>query len=106
MKKDFMKFATGVAVGVGSAVATQKYLASEHGQKTKQEVKKMFSQFYAFIYPKLKAMKDMTKAKYSQAIISGAKEFGKAKKMSDEMVQELIEKTTSMWDEFIDKDKK
>lgn len=101
MKKDLAKFLAGAAVGAGLGIAASKYLDSESGKKSKESLKKIFTEFYAFLGPRIKMVKNLTKAKYKEIITEAAHDYGKAKKMSAGTVDDLIEKTVQMWDDFI-----
>lgn len=103
MKKEAMKFLAGVAVGAGTVIAANKFFETDQGRKVKEKMQKTLGDFYGYIYPKLKMIKSLTKMKYKQMVITAAIEYGKAKKLSDEAVKNLAEKTIDMWDDLMEK---
>lgn len=100
MKKDFIKFLMGVAVGTGMTIAAKNYMETEKGKKVAEDTKNMLNDFYKYASSKIKMIKDMSTSKYSQAIRGAAEEYGKMKQLSNEMVEELVRKTLVMWNDF------
>ena len=98
-----MGFLAGAVVGAGLGAAADKYFASEPGKKTAETAKKMLADFYDFVSPQIKMVKRISRAKYKQIIISAAEEYGRIKKISENAVEELIEKTFAMWEDFPEK---
>ena len=99
-KKYLGKFLAGVAVGAVVGIKTKEFMDSEKGQKAKMKMQKTMDEFYAFMSPKLEAMKSLGKAKYKEVVISAAVEYGKIKKLSDKMIDQLVKDTLKMWDDF------
>ena len=99
--KKIIGFLSGSAVGMGLGIAAGKYMESEEGKKTKENAKKMFADFCKFAEPKIKMAKNLGRAKYKQIIAAAGQEYGKMRKISDEAIEELVEKTFSMWDDFM-----
>ena len=102
MKSKLLGFLSGLAVGAGLVIAAKKYSESECGQKTIEDMKKMMSDFYNFVSPKVKMVKNLSRAKYRQIINEAAEEYGKIKKLSDETIEELISRTLDMWSDFLE----
>jgi gas vesicle protein len=82
MKNNLTKFLAGAAAGAGLAVAANKYLESDAGKKTSEGAKKMWLDF-----------EKISKSKYKRI-----------QKLSEEKVEDLIDKTLKMWDEFLEKE--
>ena len=89
-------------MGAGLGIAAGKYLESEEGKIKKEKMKKMFSDFCSFAGSKMKMIKNLNKAKYKQVITSAAEEYGKMKKISEESIQELVNRTMELWDDFLE----
>jgi gas vesicle protein len=94
------KFFLGLLVGSAVGFSAGKYLESEDGKKAKEKTRKKMSEFYEFLSHKMNSLKGATKEKYNQTIADAAHEYGKMKKLSNEAVDDLIKKTTKLWDNF------
>lgn len=105
MEKSFGKFLAGAAVGTAAGVALGKYLASEEGKKKKEKMMKRWADWHAYMRSKMEDMKGMEKSKYKQIITSVAEEYGKVKKLSDDVIDDLVKKTLALWDGVLEKPK-
>jgi hypothetical protein len=102
MEKDFVKFLAGMATGIVVGKAISKHMESEEGRRKKEKIKKLMSDFYSFIGPKIKELKNMNRSNYERIVTSAAEEYGRMKKLSNETVKKMIGQTMVLWESFLE----
>jgi gas vesicle protein len=87
----------GAVIGVALGVAAALFLTSKKGKELQADAKQKAAEFYAYIAPKLKKMKQLGEKEYSAFVEIAAKNFAKAKKLSQEELKVLITDAKSTW---------
>jgi len=87
----------GAVAGVALGVAAALFLTSKKGREIQKDAKQKAAEFYKYISPKLKKMKQLGEKEYLVFMENAAKNFGRAKKLSQEELKVLIADAKSTW---------
>ncbi|MFH1713771.1 MAG: YtxH domain-containing protein [Patescibacteria group bacterium] len=88
---------SGAAIGIALGVVAGLFLQSKKGKEIKKDAKQKVAEFYKYISPKLKKMKQLGEKEYFEFIETAAKNFSKAKKLTAEELKILIVDAKSTW---------
>ena len=98
--KGTLKFLEGAAAGLALGVAASLFLTSKKGKELRKDVKEKMADFYKYIAPKVKKMKQMGEKEYKEFMKGAALQYGKAKKLSADMTGELVKEAQKTWKHF------
>lgn len=82
MKKIGGKVLGGALVGAVLGVAAGMLLAPESGKKVRGDIKRLSGDFYRYIAPRVKKLKQLGEAEFRAFVDKGAKQYAEAKKLS------------------------
>lgn len=98
--KTTSKVLTGVAAGIALGIAANIFLKSKTGKKVKAGVKDITADFYQYISPRIKKIGAMGQKEYSEFMKKAAHEYGKAKKISEAAIKDLVKEAQGSWKHF------
>ncbi len=96
------KFLEGAVIGAILGVAAGIFLTSKKGKELTENVKDMAADFYKKIAPKLKSLGRIGEKEYKEFMKEAAENYAKAKDLSSEKAQQLVEETQKTWKQFQD----
>ncbi len=96
-RKNGGKLLGGALVGAVLGVAAGMLLAPESGKKMRKDIKKLSGDFYRYIAPQVKKLKQVGEAQYNTFIAKGAKNYAKAKRLSLSEEKMLIKEGKRSW---------
>lgn len=99
-KGNSLKFLEGAVAGLALGVAASLFLTSKRGKEIRHDVKEKMADFYKYIAPKVKKMKQMGEKEYKVFMKNAAMQYGKAKKFSAAATAELIKEAQKTWHHF------
>jgi len=99
-KSTTSKFLGGAAVGLALGVAASMFLSSKKGKEMTENVTDTVADFYKSIAPKIKKIKSMGEKEYKAFMEDAADKYSKAKKLSKERGDELMEQVQNSWEHF------
>jgi len=99
-KNTSLKVFGGVVAGAALAIAAAAFLRSKQGKKLTKNMQTMLQDFYDYLAPELKKIKNFTKEEYEKFVEDGAKKYGEMKKLSQDKVKELIGEAKNSWKQF------
>lgn len=91
------KLLGGALVGAVLGVAAGILLAPESGKKVRKDIKKLSGDFYQYIAPQLKNLKQVGSAQYHAFVAKSAKEYSKIKQLSLEEQGLLLAEAKRSW---------
>lgn len=80
--KNGEKLLKGALIGAVLGVAAGMLLAPKSGKKMRGDIKKLSGDFYKYISPQLKKLKQVSEAQYDAFVAKGVKNYTKAKRLS------------------------
>jgi gas vesicle protein len=92
-----VSFIEGALIGTALSIAAGLFLQSKKGKKLREDIKEKAAEFYAYLAPKLKNMKQLGEKEFSQFIETAAKDYAKVKKITSEELKVLITDAKSTW---------
>jgi len=87
----------GAAIGMALGVAAGLFLNSKKGKQLREDAKERMADFYNYVTPKIKKIGQMTEREYKEFMKQAAMQYGKAKKLSGDMIQELADEAQHSW---------
>lgn len=97
VKKGGRKLLGGALVGAILGVIAGILLAPESGEKMQKDIKKLSGDFYSYIAPEIKKLKEMSDVKYNAFMTEGAKRYAKIKQLSIAEEKILMKIAKSSW---------
>ena len=92
-----MKVLEGGLVGAALGVVAGMLLAPKSGKKIQADVKKYYADFYSYVSPKIKKMKNISEKEYNDIVTNGAEAFAKVKKLSSDQQKEIVSEAKKSW---------
>lgn len=99
--KNKLKFIGGAVVGTALGIAAGLFLSSKKGKEMTSKAKEKLSDFYVYISPELKKIKEMGEREYNEFIEKAGEKYSKAKKLTEKEAKELIKEAKSAWKQII-----
>jgi gas vesicle protein len=96
-KNGGMNFLEGAVAGIALGIAASMFLSSKTGKKLKGEMGHIVADFYKYAAPRMKKMKKMGKKEYEIFMKNAVMQYGKAKKMSEAGMKELLREVQKSW---------
>ena len=93
-------FIEGAAVGLALGVAGSMLMVSKTGKAIKKEIKHLSIEFYKWVAPKVKNVKNFTEEEYKVFMKKAAEEFSKARKLSADTAKWLSKEAQNSWKHF------
>ena len=87
----------GALIGAALGIAAGLFMQSKKGKKLQGNIKEKTAEFYAYLAPKLKNMKQIGEKEFSEFIETAAKDYAKVKKITLEEMKILITDAKSTW---------
>lgn len=89
----------GALVGAALGVAAGLLLAPESGKKMRKDIKRLSGDFYQYLAPQVKKLKQVGETEYHALVAKGAEQYAKAKKLSlgDGTVKTLVAEAKRSW---------
>jgi len=100
MAKNKLTFLGGAVVGLALGVAASLFLTSKKGKKLTKDMQVVLADFYKGVAPKLKNIKKMGEEQYKEFMEAAARQYGKAKKLSEVKIKELVAQAKDSWRHF------
>jgi len=76
------KILGGALVGTVLGVAAGMLLATESGRKMRKDIKKLSGDFYNYIAPQVKKLKQIGEAQYKAFVDEGVEKYAKSKRLT------------------------
>jgi len=99
-KGDVVKFVEGGVAGLALGIAAGIFLSSKKGKALQRDVKDKLADFYQYVAPKIKKAGNMGEKEYKEFMENAAREYGKAKKFSEDTIKQLIVEIKKSWGHF------
>ncbi len=96
-KKSGGKLLGGALVGAVLGIAAGLLLTTESGKKIQKDIKKLSGEFYRYMAPQLKKMKQLGEAEYHAFVDEKVKRYAKIKKLSLEEEKVLAREAKRSW---------
>lgn len=91
------KFLSGALIGAVLGVAAGIFATSKKGKEMGREVKDKSVEFYNFIAPQLKKVREMGEQEYKKFINKAVLEYKKNKNLSTEQVKNIAKEAHASW---------
>jgi gas vesicle protein len=95
MKKNTERLLEGAALGAILGVAAGMMIPSS--TKSKKSLQNISGDFYKYLAPRVKKMKNMSEAQYDAFITAGVKNYAKLKKLSAAEQKALLTEAKRSW---------
>jgi gas vesicle protein len=92
-----ISFIEGAVIGTALGVAAGLFMQTKKGKKIQKNAKEKAAEFYAYIAPKIKNMKQVSEKEFSEFIENAADNYGKAKKYTSEELKALMAEAKNAW---------
>jgi gas vesicle protein len=92
-----ISFMGGALIGAALSIAAGLFMQSKKGKKLRSDIKEKTAEFYAYLAPKLKNMKQIGEKEFSEFIEAAAKDYAEVKKITSEEIKILITDAKSTW---------
>ncbi len=100
MKKVKSRLVEGALVGAALGVAVGMLFAPKSGKKLRKDIADRAEDFYKYISPKLKQIKNMSEEQYKTFMKTAIEGYAKARNLSTQEVQELGGYAQEFWKNF------
>ena len=100
MKKIGSKLLEGALLGAALGVAAGMLFAPKSGKKLRGDIRDRAADFYKFVSPKLKQLKNMSESQYKAFMKTAIRGYSKAKKLSADESGELARHAQEFWKHF------
>jgi len=97
VKKSGGKILAGALVGTALGVAAGILLAPESGKKMRTDIKKLSGNFYRYILPRVKKLKQIGEVQYNALVKEGIKNYAKIKRLSPAEERVLVKEAKRSW---------
>lgn len=101
MKNSTEKIFKGALVGATLAVVAGVLLSSDEGKKMSKKIakntKKLSADFYNYITPQIKELKQLGEVEYTELVSEGIKKYAKIKKLSLREKKILSKEAENSW---------
>jgi len=87
----------GGLIGAVLGIATGLLIAPKSGKNLREDIKKIPGDFYKYITPQIKKLKEMGEEQYNNFIDEGVKKYVKIKKLTQDEEKILKKEAKSSW---------
>lgn len=91
------KLLEGALVGAALGVAAGILLTSKSGKKMQNDIKKLSADFYHYLTPQVKKLKQVGEAQFNAFVAEGVKKYAKVKKLSLAQEKVLAKEAKHSW---------
>ena len=96
-KKSGGKILTGTLVGAALGVVAGMLLSPKSGKEMRNDVSKLPADFYRYIAPKIKKMKQVSEAQYHSLVEKGVQQYATAKRLTLDEGKMLLLEAKRSW---------